>query len=209
MKKNNLIHFAQSLVLLPVMSLSVSFGGISNIEIPQNVLFQKINIETKETLAFNQATASEVALQKVRAVKAEAIDAYFKSRKMPLLGLGLKMVLEAEKNNLDWRLLPAIAVRESSGGKNSCDKVEYNSFGWGSCKIGFKSNEEAIEIIAWNLGGNNPNTEKHYDDKTTGQILRAYNPPSIVPKYEQQVVSIMKAIGEVDEGLEITTNATT
>jgi len=198
MKKNNLIHLAQSLVLLPVMSLSVSLGGISNIEIPQNVLFQKINIETKETLAFNQAIDSKVALQKAQAIKAEAIDAYFNSRKMPLFGLGLKMVLEAEKNNLDWRLLPAIAVRESSGGKNSCDKVDYNSFGWGSCKIGFKSNEEAIEIIAWNLGGNNPNTERHYDDKTTGQILRAYNPPSIVPKYEQQVRSIMKAIGGED-----------
>ena len=38
---------------------------------------------------------------------------------MPLLGLGKKMVIEAEKNNLDWRLLPAISVIESTGGKKS------------------------------------------------------------------------------------------
>ena len=39
--------------------------------------------------------------------------------------------------------------------------------------------KKAIEIVAKNLGGNNPNTERHYADKTTDQILRAYNPPSI------------------------------
>ena len=36
---------------------------------------------------------------------------------MPLFGMGMKMCKEAEKNELDWRLLPAIAVRESTGGK--------------------------------------------------------------------------------------------
>ena len=66
-----------------------------------------------------------------------------------------------------------IAVRESTGGKHDCVKVENNPFGWGSCKISFDSNEEAIEIVAMNLGGNNPNTEKHYDNKTTKQILRS------------------------------------
>jgi hypothetical protein len=56
-----------------------------------------------------------------------------------------------------------------------------------------------------NLGGNNPNTAKHYDEKTTKQILRAYNPPSIVPRYAEQVISIMNAIG--DENLTIETEA--
>ena len=122
---------------------------------------------------------------------------------MPLLGMGMKMVEEAEKNNLDWRLLPAIAVRESTGGKFECKKVSNNPFGWGSCKIGFDSNEEAIETVARNLGGNNPNTEKHYDNKTTKQILRAYNPPSIVLRYAEQVISIMNAIGPEDMTLAV------
>ena len=49
--------------------------------------------------------------------------------------------------------------------------------------------------MARNLGGNNPKTAKHYADKTTDQILKAYNPPSIVPHYAEQVISIMNEIG--------------
>ena len=190
MKKNNLVQFVQSLILLPVMSMSISLGGIENTGIVSNVLVEKFNIEIKNNV--------DIALQKAREIKAEAIDAYFKSKDMPLHGTGMKMVLEAEKNNLDWRLLPAIAIRESTGGKNDCNRVKNNAFGWGSCKIGFKSIGESIEVVAWNLGGNNPNTERHYNNKTTKQILRAYNPPSIVPNYVPQVMSIMKTIGDAD-----------
>lgn len=191
MKKNNLIRFAQSLVFLPVMTLSL--GNVHNIEIPQNELVQKLNITANGALALNQAPDPEAEILKA---KAEAIDTYFKEHDMPLEGTGAKMVSEAEKNELDWRLLPAIAVRESTGGKHECKKVENNAFGWGSCKIGFKSNEEAIEIVAKNLGGNNPKTAKHYDDKTTKEILQTYNPPSVVRKYAEQVMRIMSQIGD-------------
>ena len=199
MKNNNLIRFVQSLVLLPVMTMSLPLGGIHNNEIPQNVLAQKVNIEAFGTLALNQsddskANAEALALK----AKAEAIDGYFRDHDMPLEGMGMKMVQEAEKNDLDWRLLAAISVRESTGGKNDCNKVTHNAFGWGSCKISFKSDEEAIETVARNLGGNNPKTAHHYDNKTTMQILRAYNPPSVVPRYAQQVIAIMDAIGQAD-----------
>jgi hypothetical protein len=33
--------------------------------------------------------------------------------------------------------------------------------------------------------------------------LRAYNPPSIVPKYAEQVISIMDAMGHVELGLNV------
>ncbi len=189
MKKNKLVYYVQSLVLLPVMSMSI-LGGAHNTEIAQNVLIPKFNIVMQSD--------TDIALQKVREMEADAINAYFKSKDMPLEGTGMKMVLEAEKNDLDWRLLPAIAIRESTGGKNDCNRVRNNVFGWGSCKIGFKSIGEAIEVVAWNLGGNNPNTERHYDNKTTKQILRAYNPPSVILNYASQVMSIMKSIGDAD-----------
>ena len=144
----------------------------------------------------SQAQANQV--DPTLKLEAGAIDAYFTSHDMPLSGLGLEMAEAANSNNIDWRLLPAIAVRESTGGKNACDKVENNPFGWGSCKIGFRSLNEAIETVAMNLGGNNPNTAKHYDNKTTKQILHSYNPPSIVPTYAQQVMAIMKDIGPAD-----------
>lgn len=175
--------------------MTISLGNVHNIEISQNGLVKKLNITASGALAFNQVVDPEAEILKA---KAEAIDAYFAERKMPLEGTGAKMVEEALKNDLDWRLLPAIAARESTGGKFECKRVSNNAFGWGSCKIGFKSNEEAIEVVAKNLGGNNPKTARHYDDKNTKEILRAYNPPSIVPKYAEQVISIMDTIGNED-----------
>jgi hypothetical protein len=197
MNKNNLIRFAQSLMFLPFMTGTVPLGSIimnTTKDATQIVFIQKQNT-ANDLIAFNQDIDQEAKDLKA---KADAIDTYFKDHDMPLEGMGMKMVIEAEKNGLDWRLLAAISIRESTGGKFDCIKVTYNAFGWGSCKIGFKSNEQAIEIVAKNLGGNNPNTSRHYADKTTREILRAYNPPSIVPKYVDQVIKIMNDIGPAE-----------
>lgn len=177
------------------MAMATPANSIHNVEIPQNVLVQKLNSTTDGLSALNQAPDPEIAILKA---KADAIDTYFREHNMPLEGTGMKMATEAENNGLDWRLLAAIAVRESTGGKHDCNKVQHNAFGWGSCKIGFKSDDQAIETIARNLGGNNPKTAHHYNNKTTKEILNAYNPPSIVPKYTEQVISIMNTIGNAN-----------
>jgi len=201
----------ESLILLPITTMTtipavpavpLTQATMSIVSAPQTVLSQKLNI-APDVLAFNN---SEDAAAQTQKAQAAAIDAYFEAHDMPLAGQGMKMVIEAEKNALDWRLLPAIAMRESTGGKFGCKKVKHNPFGWGSCKIGFDSYEHAIEIVAKNLGGNNPRTARYYDNKTTIQILRAYNPPSIVPRYAEQVLAIMKAIGPED--LTLTPNIT-
>lgn len=126
------------------------------------------------------------ALRKERAAK---IDAYYAKRKMPLEGYGMKLVLEAEKNDLDWRLLPAIAIRETTGGKFACHS---NPFGWGSCKIKFDSWGDAIEVVARNLGGNNPSTEQYYKGKTTDEKLAYYN--SVIPAYTAEIHEFMDLI---------------
>jgi len=200
MENKKLIRFVEALILLPMITTS---GGIGNIPTPNPdtnqsspfVFLQKQNNRALDLFAFNQVVNEET---QIRQLKADAIDAYFQERGMPLSGFGMKMVLEAEKNNLDWRLLPAIAVRESTGGKFECKKVKNSPFGWGSCKINFSSNEEAIETVARNLGGNNPNTARYYENKTTEQILRAYNPPHIVRNYVPQVIKIMNTIGDLE-----------
>lgn len=181
-------------MFIPVMTMPMSFNGVSNTELSQSVSVQKPNIEVSFLFPNNKSDEEKAAVEAQKA-KAEAIDTYFESHDMPLHGTGLTMVLEAEKNDIDWRLLPAIAVRESTGGIHACKKAANNPFGWGSCKIGFESNEKAIETVARNLGGNNPNTDHHYAGKTTKQILQKYNPPSIVPRYAEQVIKIMNTIG--------------
>ncbi len=217
MKNTKLIRFVQSFILLPVVTMS----GVSATPVVGPAVENRVSMVQEETLTsqtlrekINMATGvfafkndnnkdtdkdeEEAKLEDSRAKKAQAIDVYFKKYDMPLNGTGMKMVLEAEKNDIDWRLLPAIAVRESTGGKFACKKVTNSFFGWGSCKINFKSTEEAIEIVAKNLGGNNPNTDHYYAGKTVKEILQKYNPPSIVPNYAPQVMKIMDNIGLAD-----------
>lgn len=205
MENKKLIRFVESFILFPVLATSIPFGDLPNknidiVNTPKIVLSQK-NIEVYGLLAFNQVV-DEKALEeeqkiKVLEAKALAIDNYFKDRKMPLEGYGMKMVEEAEKNNLDWRLIPAISVIESTGGRFACKKVKNSFLGWGSCKINFESKEKAIEIVAWNLGGNNPKTARYYQKgQDLVDLLQTYNPPSIVPNYANKVMKVMDAIGE-------------
>jgi hypothetical protein len=140
-------------------------------------------------------TQVEVSVNDLRQQKADAINAYFKKYGMPLAGTGMTFVLSAEKYGLDWRLLPAMSVRESSGGKAACG---YNVFGWGSCKLSnFKSYEDAIEQVAKNLGGGNPKTSRYYAGKSTMQKLYYYN-GTVLPSYPGEVASIMSVIDTLD-----------
>lgn len=203
-RNKNLIRILESFVILPAITVAMPLGGLFGMMqtsttqgVPQIVLAQQ-NIGANTLFAFNQAQDEKVQTLEAQA---KAIDAYFGAYNMPLKGTGMKMAEEAHKNGLDWRLIPAIAVRESTGGKFACKSVSNSFFGWGSCKISFKSKDEAIESIARNLSGNNPNTDHHYPKgQTTLQILKKYNPPSIVPKYADQVMAIMDAIGTKDLG---------
>jgi hypothetical protein len=122
--------------------------------------------------------------------RAERIDAYFSKRNMPLAGYGEQFVKMADKCDIDWRLLPAIGVRESSGGK-----FQYNNnpFGWGSAKIRFKDFSQAIDVVSDNLCGLNDATAKYYKDKTTYQRLWYYN-GTVIPSYPQEVIDIMEMI---------------
>jgi hypothetical protein len=199
MNKNNVIRFAQALVLLPIMAGTLSFGNVPEAKIPeksQTVFTQKPNIALSALFAFNNQVKEEEKLKTLK-LQGDAIDAYFSKRDAPLAGLGLKMAQEADINGLDWRLLPAIALRESNAGIDDCDRVEHSFFGWGSCRIPFNSDEQAIEVVAMNLGGNNPATEKYYQKgSTTEQILRRYN--SYIKNYPAQVMRIMDSIGSAD-----------
>lgn len=183
-------------------------------DIPKNIpdtltpqiVSTKINIGSLNLFAFNTAEDEETKAAEVKAkllkTRAEAIDAFFEGRGAPLAGYGMKMVLEADKNDLDWRLIPAISTIESNAGKQACKKVTHSFLGWGSCKINFESKEKAIEIVAWNLGGNNPRTARYYKGKTTEEILRRYNPPEIVADYNARVLKVMSMIGTENLGEE-------
>lgn len=157
-----------------------------------------INIAT--TTASNDSnvgTGIEVSVEDIQNKERDAriakINKYYADRSMPLAGHAEEFVKIAERYNLDWRLLPAIAVRESSGGKNACYN---NPFGWGSCKIKFSTYEQAIDAVGKNLGGFNPKTSSYYANKTNLQKLYYYN-GTVVPSYPREVLAIMDRIDNI------------
>ncbi len=135
-------------------------------------------------------TEAAISIEDIRSERAAKIDAYYGRYNLPLTGYGMKMVLVAEKNGIDWNLLPAIAMRETTGGKFACYK---NPFGWGSCKIKFANFDEAIEMVGKNLGGGNKKTAIYYSNNTSAQKLYYYN-GTVVPSYPREVMKIMTRI---------------
>jgi len=135
------------------------------------------------------ATSWKEEARREREERAAKIDAFFGARDMPLAGTGRAMVAAAEENGLDWRLLPAIAVRESSGGKQMCGA---NPFGWASCRVHFGSIAEAIDTVAYHLGGNHPKTERYYQGDTRDKLYH-YN-GTVIPTYADEIFTIMAMV---------------
>jgi len=105
-------------------------------------------------------------------LKAQKIEIFFRVNRnnAPLANYADKFVEVANKYELDYRLLPAIATVESGGGKNNFRS--YNAWGWGNKS--FSSFEEGIEIVGKGL-------KTGYIDRgsdTVDEIAPIYCPPN-------------------------------
>ncbi len=105
-------------------------------------------------------------------LKAQKIETYFRVNRgnAPLADYAEKFVEVANKYDLDYRLLPAIATVESGGGKSNFRS--YNAWGWGNRS--FRSFEEGIETVGRGL-------KTGYIDKgrdTVDEIAPVYCPPN-------------------------------
>lgn len=90
----------------------------------------------------------------------------------------------ADKNQIDYRLLPAISIAESSGGKHACG---FNWWGWNSCKgDNFSSVAQGIQFVSGQLANGH-----YYKGKTIEQKLHAYNPNV---EYASKIIGFMKDI---------------
>jgi len=92
-------------------------------------------------------------------------------------------VAEADAHNLDWRLLPSLAIVESGGGRTSKGN---NLFGWANGKQTFDSIGEAIHTVASALAHG-----KAYRGKDVLAKLETYNHNTAYPA---MVMSIMRQI---------------
>lgn len=91
----------------------------------------------------------------------------------PLEGYAANFVEIADKYEVDWRLVPAIAGVESTFGQ-AIPYSSYNAYGWNNGAYYFTSWSESIEIVTKTLRENYVNRGA----KTVEQIAPIYAPPS-------------------------------
>lgn len=109
--------------------------------------------------------------------RSKLIADFFKTYNTPLVNFGNTFVQVSDKYQLDWRLLPSIAMQESNGGKKVIDS-SYNPFGYGiygNLVTKFKSWDESIERVGRALREDYLNQGL----KTPYQIMAKYTPPSL------------------------------
>ncbi|MBV8820305.1 MAG: glucosaminidase domain-containing protein [Acidobacteriaceae bacterium] len=109
---------------------------------------------------------------------------FFEAHGCPLRRFAEDFIEEADRNMLDWRLLPSISFVESSGGKYQKNN---NVFGWDSCRVGFTSIRAGIREVAAQLGRG-----KLYRGKNLNAVLKTYNPR---PEYAVKVKAVMNSLG--------------
>lgn len=115
------------------------------------------------------------------------LERFFVDHASPLVKHAADFIAAADKNGLDWRLLPSISIVESGGAK---DYKDNNIFGWDCGRSKFSSIRAAIHTIAEKLS-----TSRLYRHKNVDQILKTYNSR---PEYSLRVKSLMASIGRPD-----------
>lgn len=105
------------------------------------------------------------------------IEEFFNSQNSPLAAFSANFIAVADFYQLDFRLLPAISMQESNGGKKIPEDT-FNPFGYGiygSKKVHFEGWSDAIETVGKAL------REDYLDEglHTPEQIMTKYTPPSL------------------------------
>ncbi len=140
----NLILRTSAIVAI-VSSILASSPTISN----QNQIADKatsLQVESAQAQT-NAIVASVIAKEDDRAQK---LERYFQLKGSPFAGQATGFVAIADKYDIDWTLLPAIAYLESQLGKH-VPAASYNPYGWNNGRMSFKSWLEATETVAQGL----------------------------------------------------------
>lgn len=182
-----------SFILLPLLLTNITNTGLVD---------KTLVSDSKEesVISLNLQIFKDIKVPEVIVVdpRAEKIDAYFAQWDLPLAGHGKGMIEAADKYGIDWRLLPALAMLETTGGKNLCGNgTNLNAFGYGSCKIHFSTFEESFDAVAKTISGNGEKTSHLYKGKSVEGILEVYNPPGtpgMTVGYHKKALRVMSEI---------------
>lgn len=108
---------------------------------------------------------------------------FFQERRVPIVHLAEDFIRAADKFGLDWRLLPSIAMVESSGAKHYRNN---NIFGWGNGRIRFRSVHSSIYEVAQSMS-----SMRCYRGKDLDGMLWTYNP---IAGYNARIKTAIRAL---------------
>ncbi len=132
----------------------------------------KQNKVSKDWYISKYSSSKQKYLLKVRNKKIRWVRSFFHWYKSPLEKYAVEFVHASEYYNIDYRLLPAISIVESSGGKYLFRPN--NPFGWGN--NGYKSFKDAI----WDVARGLSIYYYRFNRRTPELIGEIYNP--VTPK---------------------------
>ncbi|MCL4365619.1 hypothetical protein M1437_00115, partial [Patescibacteria group bacterium] len=137
--------------------------------------FVKPNVQSFKLYAALPESTSSISDEIEQAdARSKIIEDFFTGYKSVLSASSNTFVQVADKYQLDYRLLPSIAMQESNGGKRVINN-SYNPFGYGiygSLVVKFNSWDEAIERVGKALREDYLNKGL----KTPYQIMTKYTP---------------------------------
>lgn len=162
--------FGSSITCLVFSLIFLVFISTSQTVTPSSQDFRLYSALPETNLVAEEAVSFKDA-------RAKIVENFFKGYQSPLAQYSDLFVKVADERKLDFRLLPAISMQESNGGKRVI-KDSKNPFGYGiyGDKVTrFLSWEEAIERVGRGL------KEDYLDQglKTPFQIMTKYTPPSL------------------------------
>jgi len=168
-------YFFSSFVILLVL-ISALLATVFDSEGLYKTLIYDSNAQKPRYQALPEETREVVAETSIEDGRIAALERFFKDYKSPLEPYAQKIVMLADKYGLDYRLVPAIAMKEST----LCHKIPKNSHNcWGYGIYGdkvtrFENYEEAINTVSKGLG------ERYVDIGLVDpyEIMTKYNPVS-------------------------------
>jgi len=129
------------------------------------------------------ASVAPDSIVKIEDQRHAKLEAFFQSFDCPAPYHAKEYVTAADTYAIDYRLLPAISVLEST-----CVvyQRENNRWGWASARKGFASFRAGLEYIAKQLA-----VGRYYKDKTLEEKVHMYNPR---PQYARLMEKLMRQI---------------
>ena len=185
--------------ILAVIAIFFTFSFISNVyyysigmEISEENSGSNSIVYANEYSNIEQVNVEEIG-ESVQTISKEQVEynnrvnkirKYLSNRDAPLATYAEEFVKAADYYGIDYRLVAAISIVESSGGKYTFKP--YNAWGWG--KSGFESWTDGIWAVSKGLG-------KYYSlgMTTPKSISKSYCPPS-ADSWASKVSYIMNVI---------------